>query len=206
MRISALFVAVALAVGIAFTPVLGPQALAEPLSTEDALAERVLGDAAAPVEMIEYSSLTCPHCAAFHAEKLPELKKKYIDTGKLRLIQRDFPFDRLGAMGAMMARCANPSRYHQFIDVLFQQQAQWTRASDPVGALVGIGKLGGLSEEDFQACMTNEDLLNGILKMRQEGVSQYDISSTPTFIINGEKVVGNQSLEDFEDAIEKHLN
>ena len=206
MRISALFAAVALAFGATITPVLGPQALAEPLSTQDALAERVLGEATAPVEMIEYSSLTCPHCAAFHAEKLPELKKKYIDTGKVRFIQRDFPFDRLGAMGAMMARCANPLRYHQFIDVLFKQQNQWTRSNDPVGALVGIGKLGGLSEKDFQACMQNEELLNGILQMRQQGVTEYEISSTPTFIINGEKLVGNQSLEDFEAAIEKHLN
>lgn len=206
MRISALFAAVALAFGAVFVPVLGQHALAEPLPTEEALAERVLGDATAPVEMIEYSSLTCPHCAAFHAEKLPELKKKYIETGKLRLIQRDFPFDRLGAMAAMMARCANPMRYHQFIDVLFKQQNQWSRSDDPVGALVQIGKLGGLSEKDFQACMQNEDLLNGILKMRQDGVAEYDINSTPTFIINGEKIVGNQSLEDFEEAIEKHLN
>ncbi|RVU35030.1 DsbA family protein [Hwanghaeella grinnelliae] len=206
MRISALFAAVALALGVSFTPVLGPQAQAEPLSTEDALAERVMGDVTAPVEMIEYSSLTCPHCAAFHAEKLPELKKKYVETGKLRIIQRDFPFDRLGAMGAMMARCANPMRYHQFIDVLFKQQDQWAHSQDPVGALVQIGKLGGLSEKDFQACMKNEDLLNGILKMRQDGVAEYDISSTPTFVINGEVIVGNQSLETFEEAIEKHLN
>lgn len=206
MRISALLAAVTLAFGATFFPVTGQSAKAEPLATEDALAERVLGEATAPVEMIEYSSLTCPHCAAFHAEKLPELKKKYIDTGKLRLIQRDFPFDRLGAMGAMMARCANPLRYHQFIDVLFKQQSQWTRAEDPVGALVQIGKLGGLSEKDFQACMQNEELLNGILQMRQNGVAEYDVSSTPTFIINGEKIVGNQSLETFEEAIEKHLN
>jgi len=206
MRISALFAAVALAFGATFTPILGPQALAEPLSTEDALAERVLGDATAPVEMIEYSSLTCPHCAAFHVEKLPELKKKYIDTGKLRLIQRDFPFDQPGAMAAMMARCANPMRYHQFIDVLFKQQAQWSRADNPAAALAQIGKLGGLSEKDFQACMQKEDLLNGILQMRQQGVADYEISSTPTFIINGEKIVGNQSLETFEEAIEKHLN
>ena len=206
MRISALFAAVALALGATFIPVHGQQAMAEPLPTEEALAERVLGDAAAPVEMIEYSSLTCPHCAAFHAEKLPELKKKYVETGKLRIIQRDFPFDRLGAMGAMMARCANPMRYHQFIDVLFKQQSQWANSNDPVGALVQIGKLGGLSEQDFQACMQNEDLLNGILKMRQEGVSEWEISSTPTFIINGEKIVGNQPMETFEEAIEKHLN
>ena len=206
MRISALLAAVVLAFGATVIPVLGQQALADPLPTEDALAERVLGDATAPVEMIEYSSLTCPHCAAFHTEKLPELKKKYIDTGKVRLIQRDFPFDAPGMMGAMMARCANPLRYHQFIDVLFSQQAQWAYSNDPRGALMQIGKLGGLSEKDFNACLQNEELLNGILQMRQKGSEEYDISSTPTFIINGEKVVGNQSLEDFEDAIEKHLN
>lgn len=206
MRISALLAVVVLAFGATLFPVSGQQALADPLPTEDALAERVLGDAAAPVEMIEYSSLTCPHCAAFHADKLPELKKKYVDTGKVRLIQRDFPFDAPGMMGAMMARCANPLRYHQFINVLFAQQSQWAHSNDPRGALMQIGKLGGLSEKDFNACLQNEELLNGILQMRQKGSEEYEITSTPTFIINGEKIVGNQSLEDFEEAIEKHLN
>ncbi len=204
MRISALFAAGVVALTVfAFPPA---PAHAAPLSTEEALKERILGDPDAPVEIIEYASLTCPHCAAFHADKLPEIKKQYIDTGKAKLVARDFPFDRLGAMGAMMARCANPSRYHQFIDVLFKQQAVWTRSQDPVGELQKIGKLGGLSEEDFIACMENQDLLTGILESRQAGVQQYEVNSTPTFIINGEKVTGNVPLDDFIAVIEKHLN
>ena len=204
MRITALFALGALALAVIALP--QAPAHAAPLSTEEALQERVLGDPNAPVEIIEYASLTCPHCAAFHADKLPEIKKKYIDTGKAKLIARDFPFDRLGAMGAMMARCANPNRYHQFLDVLFKQQAKWTRSNDPVGELQKIGKLGGLSEEDFAACMQNEDLLTGILESRQAGVTEHEVNSTPTFIINGEKVIGNVPLDDFISVIEKHLN
>ena len=203
MRMTAFLSAAAMLALLVFAPV---PATADPLPTAEALKERVLGDPDAPVEIIEFASLTCPHCAAFHADKLPQIKKKYIDTGKAKLIARDFPFDRLGAMGAMMARCANPSRYHQFLDVLFKQQSKWTRSNDPVGELQKIGKLGGLSEDDFVACMQNEDLLTGILESRQAGVQEHEVNSTPTFIINGEKIVGNVPLEEFEAAIEKHLN
>ena len=179
--------------------------LAQEIDTSSII-EMTQGAEDAPVEVIEYASYTCPHCRSFHEGNYKKLKAEYIDTGKVRLIQRDFPFDAPGMMGAMMARCANPLRYHQFIDVLFSQQAQWAYSNDPRGALMQIGKLGGLSEKDFNACLQNEELLNGILQMRQKGSEEYDISSTPTFIINGEKVVGNQSLETFEEAIEKHLN
>lgn len=182
------------------------QARADILPTEEALAERMLGDPNAPVEMIEYVSMTCPHCADFHNDKLPALKEKYIETGKVKLIVRDFPFDRLGAMAAMMARCGNPDRYFQFVDVLFKQQRSWTRSEDPVGALMKIGQLGGLSPDDFTACMDNEALLNGILEQRIQASEEFEVNSTPTFIINGEKIAGNQSMETFEAAIEKHLD
>ncbi len=181
-------------------------AQAEPITTEEALAERVLGDPNAPVEIIEYASMTCPHCAAFHNDTMGEIKKKYIDTGKAKLVMRDFPFDRLGAMAAMMARCANPDRYFQFIDFLFKQQASWSRSQDPVGALAKIGKLGGLSQADFDACMSNEELLSGMLASRVEAVETYKVNSTPTFFVNGEKITGNQPLEVFETAIEDQLD
>lgn len=174
--------------------------------TEDMLKERVLGDPNAPVEMLEYASLTCPHCAAFHVTTLPKLKEKYIDTGKLKLVSRDFPLDRSAAIAAMMARCVPEANYFPVIDVLFKTQRGWAAAENPVAALAGIGSQAGLSPEDFNACLQNQALLDGILKTRQAGSQQFEINSTPTFILNGtEKIAGAQDVSVFEEAIEKLL-
>ncbi|MFP6758373.1 MAG: DsbA family protein [Alphaproteobacteria bacterium] len=179
-------------------------ARAEPLSTEDALKDRILGDPNAPVEIIEYASLTCPHCQKFHLETLPEIKKKYIDTGKVKLVYRDFPFEQVGLMAAVMARCAPPIRYFQFLEVLFQNQEQWSRSPNPGAALVRIGKLGGLSEDDFQACMNNKQLVDGLLQVRLDANKRFDVTSTPTFVINGDKrVVGFQAFAVFDELLEK---
>lgn len=182
-------------------------ASAEPPTAEDALKDRILGDPNAPVEIIEYSSLTCPHCRNFHLNVLPELKKKYIDTGKVKMVYRDFPFDRYGLMAAVMARCAPPNRYFQFLDVLFQNQERWSRSPDPGAALVRIGKLGGLSEDDFQACMNNKQLVDGLIQVRLDANKQFDITATPTFVINGDKrIVGFQPFEVFDELLEKLTN
>lgn len=173
---------------------------------EDMLKERVLGDPNAPVEMLEYASLTCPHCAAFHVGTLPKLKEKYIDTGKLKLVSRDFPLDRSAAIAAMMARCVPEANYFAVIDVLFKTQRGWAGAENPVAALAGIGSQAGLSPDDFNACLQNQALLDGILKTRQAGSQQFEINSTPTFILNGtEKIAGAQDVSVFEEAIEKLL-
>ena len=125
-----------------FTALLGAMALlfsacaeASPLPTEEALKERVLGQANAPVTIIEYSSLSCPHCAQFHNNVLPKLKKNYIDTGKVKLVYRDFPLGGPAYIAAMMARCAKPDRYFQFLDVLFRDQANWARSHRRLGRL-----------------------------------------------------------------------
>lgn len=179
-------------------------AWSEPPSAKDALKDRILGNPNAPVEIIEYASLTCPHCRNFHLNVLPELKKKYIDTGKVKMIYRDFPFDRFGLMAAVLARCAPPKRYFQFIDVLFENQEQWSRDPNPGAALVRIGKLGGLSEDDFKACMDNRPLVEGVIQMRLDANKRYDVTSTPTFVINGDKrVVGFQEFEVFDTLLEK---
>lgn len=176
-------------------------ARAAPLATEAALKDRILGDPAASVTIIEYASMTCPHCATFHTDTLPELKKKYIDTGKVNLIMRDFPFDRVGLAAAMMARCAPADRYHRFLDVLFETQAQWASDPDPIGALKRIGQLGGLSAADFDACLANEDLMNGIIQGRLDAVNQFDINSTPTFIIGDRVINGAQPFEAFDEVL-----
>lgn len=186
-----------------------PEAVAPEADPADPLADRVLGDPDAPVTIIEYSSLTCPHCAAFHRETLPVFKERYIDTGQVKLIYRDFPFDAVALRAAMLARCANPDRYFGVLDVLFKSQERWSRAEDPVKALAQIGRLAGVGEEEFQACMSNEALMDGVLNLRLEGERTYSISSTPTFIItsNGrtERVVGAQPIDAFAQVIDPML-
>ncbi|MDP6389239.1 MAG: DsbA family protein [Alphaproteobacteria bacterium] len=179
---------------------------AAPLPTEEALKERILGDPKAPVTIIEYSSLTCPHCQSFHADTLPEIKKNYIDTGKVRLVMRDFPFDQVSLRAAMMARCARPSMYFKFIEVLFKQQKQWSESNDPSAALARIGKLGGMSQADFDACMKNNDLIDGILKVRLEAQQKFQVDSTPTFIIDDDnKIVGAHPYEVFDKVLKKKV-
>lgn len=180
-------------------------ATAAGVDIEAALRPRFEGDPDAKLTMIEYSSLTCPHCASFHTGALPKIRETYIATGKLKLEMRDFPLDQYALRAAAMARCAPDSRYFPLLDMLFKQQAQWSRAADPVGAIKQIGRLAGISAERADACMTDEKLLDGILNMRLEGQRQHDVSSTPTFIVGTRKVVGAQPFETFRDAIEPQL-
>lgn len=183
-------------------------AFAAPISVEDAIAERVLGDPNAPVTIIEYASLTCGHCANFHSQTLPELKRKYIETGKVKLIVRDFPFDAVSARAAMVARCVDPNLYFKFMDALFQKQSQWARADEQqsLQALAAIAKVGGLGEEDFNACVTNEAILDGILQRRLEAVQKFEVQATPTFIIHDDKIEGAMPIETFDDVIAKYLD
>ena len=169
------------------------------------VSEGVLGDAAAPVTMIEYSSLTCPHCAAFQKETLPGLKARYIDTGKVRFVMRDFPLDQIALRAAVLAHCAGPERYPAFVDVFFQQQASWIRAADPIQALKQLARLGGLSAEQADACLADKAMEDGVLKSRLEGQQSFDIKSTPTFIINGKSYSGSKSVEEFAAIIEPLL-
>lgn len=174
-----------------------PHALQAQQATADALPEKVLGKADAPITIIEYASLTCSHCATFHNETLPKVKSEWIDTGKAKLVFRDFPFDGLGLGAAMVAHCAGPEKYFGFLGTLFQTQAQWTKASDPVAALQNIAKLGGMGEQQFRDCLGNQAILGTIRQRQQEGQQQYGISSTPSFIINGRKVAGAMPYDEF---------
>ena len=177
---------------------------AAPRTVEEVLKDRVMGDPNAPIEIIEYSSLTCPHCRQFHTKILPKLKKNYIDTGRAKLVYRDFPFDQLGLTAALLARCAPPARYFQFLDVLFQNQEKWASDPDPIKALARIGTLGGLGEADFRACRNNKAIVDGVLQSRLDGGNRYQVNSTPSFIVNGEKrIVGSQPYEVFDDLLKK---
>ncbi len=174
---------------------------AENLSTEEALKDRVIGDPAAPITIIEYASLTCPHCANFHADTLPLLEKDWIETGKAKLIYRDYPLDRYAASASMIARCAPTDKYFTFLNAFFAQQKTWSRAEDPVKVLTQLAGLGGMSKEDVDACLANEALQDGILQMRLEGQMEYDVNSTPSFVIDGKKVA-NLPYEDLNELLE----
>lgn len=174
-------------------------------AAEGGSAETVLGDPKAPVTIIEYSSLTCPHCAAFHRDTLPKVKESYIDTGKVRFIYRDFPLGRLALAAAVVGRCVDPSRHFAFIDMLYRDQDAWSQSRDPIAELKVRAQLAGLSEQDFEACLDNKPLIQAIQQGAQEGQQQYGIDSTPSFIINGNKITGEQSFEAFSKAIEAAL-
>ena len=167
--------------------------------------DMVLGDPKAPIKIVEYASLTCSHCATFHNDVLPRLKANYIDTGKARLVYRDFPFDQGALFAAAVARCAGPDRYFGFIEVLFRTQTTWAAAADTVEALARIGRLGGMKRAAIDACVANQGLLDSILASRVTGATEFNVTSTPTFIINGEKLVGAQPYERFEEILERML-
>jgi protein-disulfide isomerase len=163
------------------------------------------GDPAAPVTVIEYSSLTCPHCATFHRDTLPALKQRYIDTGKVRMVLRDFPLDEVALKAAVIAHCAGPDKYPRFVDVFFLQQASWARAQDPLAALKQLAKLGGLGEAEIDACLADEAMEKAVLQFRLDAQQRYDIRSTPTFVIGDKTLAGARSIEEFAEVIDPML-
>ena len=165
--------------------------------------DMVLGDLAAPIEIVEYASLTCPHCATFHSDILPRLKADYIDTGKARLVHRDFPLDRVALQAATIARCAGDDRFFAFIEVMYGTQAAWARSSTPIDALADVVRVGGLKRDAIDACLADNALVDGILAVRLRGGKEFGVRSTPTLIINGEKVVDALSYERLKDVLDR---
>jgi protein-disulfide isomerase len=153
--------------------------------------DHVLGKPDAPITIIEYASFTCPHCAAFDRETLPKVRANWVETGKARYIFREYPLNGLDLRAAMLARCAPGERYFAFVDTLYQTQDSWSRASDPLAALGQMGKLGGVSSDQFQACMKDEKLGDAIAAGRLAAEKSYHVESTPTFFINGTRMEPN---------------
>ena len=177
------------------------------LMKPDALPDMVMGNAKAPVTVIEYASMTCPHCAHFQETTFPELKKRYIDTGKVRYIFREFPLDSLAAAVFMLARCAgetDKTRYFAMIDTMFRQQRTWA-VEKPLEPLFNLAKQAGFTQQTFDACLSNQKVLDGIESIRQRAVNQFKVESTPTFFINGTKAPGALSIEDMAKLIEPQL-
>jgi len=168
------------------------------------LGEMSLGDEKAPVTIIEYASMTCPHCANFHETTYLELKKKYIDTGKVRFIFREFPLDQLAAAAFMLARCGGKDRYFPMIETLFQQQRTWA-VQRPLAPLLAISKQAGFTEASFNECLKNQQILDGIEEVRQRGATKFNVQSTPTFFVNGKQLRGSATLAEFEKEMASYL-
>ncbi|HET6376929.1 MAG TPA: DsbA family protein [Methylocella sp.] len=160
------------------------------LMAPEALPDLPLGASDAPVTIVEYASMTCLHCAAFHATTFPQLKKNYIDTGKVRFILREFPLDPLAAAGFMLARCAGDDKRNAIVDLLFAQQKNWAFVDKPLDALAGLLKQTGMSQGSFDACLKNQALYDKIAKVHDRAAEKFGVSATPTFFINGKRQRG----------------
>ena len=163
--------------------------------------DRILGKAEAPITIIEYASLTCPHCAHFDVTVLPKLKEKWIDTGKAKLILRDYPLDEPALRAAMVARCAPADRFYPLIDTFFAQQEQWVTSRDYRAALEKLVKLGGMSDKEFKACISDKKLEDQVAQSRLVASQQLGVDATPTFFINGKKFDGTPTVEAFDQAL-----
>ena len=165
----------------------------------------MIGSDKAPVTVIEYASMTCPHCAHFEETTLPELKKRYIDTGKVRYVMREFPLDALAAAGFMLARCAGPDKYETVVETLFAKQADWAMVQKPIPPLMAIAKQFGFTEESFNTCLANQKVLDDIQAVRDHAVNKLGVNSTPTFFINGKRFVGDLSIDVMAKEIDPYL-
>jgi len=165
------------------------------------LPDHTLGKDDAPVTVIEYASMTCGHCAQFHITTYPELKKRYIDTGKVRYILREFPLDPLAAGAFMLARCAGKDKYYPLVETLFQQQRTWA-VQKPLEPLFAIAKQAGFTQQTFDACLSDQKMLDGIEWVRARGADKFKVDSTPTFFINGKIFKGALSIDDMAKAID----
>lgn len=164
--------------------------------------DHVLGDPKAPITLIEYASFTCPHCAHFHTQILPELKKKWIDSGKVKLIYRDFPLDQVAAKAAQIGECAPADRYYPVIDLIFRNQATWATGSDPIAELAKPLRIAGMGENEIKACLANEAKANQVVA-DYKGGEVLGVSSTPTLFIDGQLYRGPRSVEEIDAALAK---
>lgn len=159
--------------------------------------DHVMGDANAPILMIEYASFTCPHCAAFHTQILPEIKKKWIDTGKVKLVYRDFPLDQAAAKAAQLAECTNKDRYFPVIDMIFRTQPQWITGSDPVAELAKGLRIAGMGDNEVKACLANTAIADAVIADYRGGEA-LGVNSTPTIFVNGEMFKGGRTADEFD--------
>lgn len=173
----------------------------------DMLSEKVMGNPAATVSIIEYSSLTCPHCATFHLTTFAQIRAAYVDPGKVKLVYRDFPVPGASSTSApayaaaALARCAGTARYFDALDLLYRRQGSWAAASDAKSAMKQAVASLGIPSDKMDACMASSDIQNDIARVMTEARNSYSISGTPSFVINGQKIVGAAPFADFDSLL-----
>ena len=173
---------------------------------QEAMSEKSMGAEGAPVVLEEYASFTCHHCAIFHMDVLPRLKEKYIDTGKLRFVYRDFPLDIYALRASQLARCVGNDKFFAFQGVIFKNQKKWVVSDDPLKSLLLLARQGGMSGEDFRQCVGHEGLEEALLKARLKYEKEWRIAATPTLVINGKKFEKGYRFEEVARAIEAEIN
>lgn len=167
-----------------------------------AKAPRFLGRDDAPIQVIEFFSMTCSHCASFHTNTFPKVKTRLIDEGVVRFEMRAFPLDGLALRAHAMARTVSVKKYFPLVNMLLEKQSSWAGATDPIDALRKLGRLTGISSSEFDATMSNRPLLESIVQMRQDAVQDFDVKATPSFVINNETTIsGSLSFEEFAEKI-----
>ena len=182
--------------------VLAPLAPARAAGIGERPGDMAVGDPDAPVTVIEFFSLTCPHCEWFHKNVYNRLKSDYVDAGRVRFVARDFPLNAPALYAAVLAHCAGRDRYFTFIDVLFQTFDDWASSRDYTDKLAQIGELGGVSRDRFEECLNDKALENAIFQSIADGQAEYDVSGTPTLVVNGEKYDGKITF----DALAGHID
>ncbi|HRK97170.1 MAG TPA: thioredoxin domain-containing protein [Alphaproteobacteria bacterium] len=195
-----------------------PDAAGTPPVTEDApsttatavdamMGDRTLGSDDAPIKVVEYSSLTCGHCASFHNDDLPKIKEAYIDTGKVQFIFKEYPLNQPAVIASKVMRCLPADKFVGFMGLLFEQQENWAYSTDYKDKLTQYAKLAGLGEDEINACVDNVELEKRLIGDMQAAHDKFDIGSTPTFIVNGgEKViVGHQPFSFFQSTFDPLL-
>ena len=167
-----------------------------------------IGDPNAPVTIIEYASMSCSHCADFHNNTLNEIKEEYVDTGKVKFAFRDFPFNYPALAGSMMMRCVPNNVRYDYMNALYKLQNKWVSRdiTKTKAELYKIMQSGGMQQEEFDSCLANVDLENDILDEVMQAQGEFNIRSTPSFIINGNLISGNKNIKEFRQIIDKILS
>lgn len=175
------------------------------MNVADMMADRVLGDVNAPVTIVEYASYTCSHCAHFANDIMPQVKQQLIETGKAKLILREFPLDKIAIKASQLARCAPADKYYDFVEVLFRNQERWLKSDNPESGLKQLGSLAGMDEDTMNACMNNAELETALLQRMSRAQAEAKVASTPTFVFNdgAATITGAQSAEKFAQTVEQ---
>jgi len=169
------------------------------------LKEMTLGKPDAPIKVIEYASMTCPHCASFHNRTYHPLKEKYVDTGKVLFAFREFPLDPVALTVSVLARCAPEDKYFDVIDVFFKTQPTWRSSTNPLEGITEIAKQVGFTQQSVEKCLQNQEVIDGINTIRKHAIEVMKVEATPTFFINKKKLSGALNLESFDKEFESYL-